>query len=939
MNIKKVGVFALACIATASIAVPLALAQSAPANGDQSAGAATDTLQEVVVSGLRQSLNQAQMIKSLNPDVVDAIVAQDIGKFPDNTVGDALQRVPGVQVTRDADQIIGVNIRGLPNVETTLNGDEIFTTNLRTFDFQNMPAEALAGVDVYKTSSADQIEGGIAGLIDVRTHRPFDFQGFEAAGSATDQYDSVADSHNPVVNALVSDRWQTDAGEFGALINASFSREQYDYPVVWEDTPHNPEPTSETGYPVPLIVPFEGSETTIGSRKYPEINVALQFKPNDSLEFYSDSIYTGYAARYGSNFFFTVTSNPEPLSDVTLAGCTTVTGGYGCQVGSAVVGGPGNYPYTATSTQAFDAAETDFHSDIGVKYQQGPWTISSEVDGTLSRFHQRQEIIDTSLNDETVTFNSEDNGHERWSLSGPSPDDPANLYLQNLFEAWQQNSGSELAWRNQIRYDFSSGFFKAVEGGLRLADRKSDSTGNPGISTCVPGATPGSCNDGNVGAVSAFGPDSFQQFNGGDGNAPYFDGLGTSFLLDNVLKTRAYYDVPLSGPPADPTSDFSDNEFTTAFWGQALFSFHAGPVPVDGQLGLRTVIDDRTLSGTNAATISALTNTTTAPEVVNGVTIPPGGVIAAGYTAYSPYSIGTQGIDWLPSIGAVAHWTPDLQSHFSVARTVTRPAFSALNPALTEIPPTVNRQGNGSEGNPDLAPTKVTAYDATLEYYASGGGMAALEAFYRTVTGYIEPETLTVPYSTTFCTSNGIPTSGGLGGQCNVMISTSASSGTGFIDGFEVEAQKFFSFLPSPFDGFGVQTNYSWIDSSAPIPGQNGLPTITGQLTNVSKNNASVILMYEKYGLSARLATTYRSSYIESYYPGNDTYPPIDVVRPTVFVDLSIYYDVSRNLALSAAATNLTNAYYNSYSGIPLFPRDIRVIDRTYRFGVHYKFD
>ena len=939
MNSKKVSAFSLACLSTAALAAPAAYAQSAAAAGDQAGTSSAGTLQEVVVTGLRQSLNQAEVIKSLSPNVVDSIVAQDIGKFPDTTVGDALQRVPGVQVTRNNDQVVGVNIRGLPNVETTLNGDEIFTTNLRTFDFQNMPAESLAGVDVYKTSSADQIEGGIAGLIDVRTHRPFDFSGFELAGSATDQYDSIIDSHNPVVNALVSDRWQTGAGEFGALVNVSYSKERYDYPVVWEDTPHNPEPTSQTGLSVPVFVPFMGSSTTLGTRKYPEVNVALQLKVSDSLEFYSDTIYTGYRARYGTNFFFTVTSDPHPLSDVTLAGCATLTGGYGCQVGSATVGGNGSYPYTATSTQAFDEGEDDLHSDIGMKYNSGPWSISSEVDGTVSRFHQRREIIDTSLNNEVVTFDSEDNGHGRWTLDGPSPDVPANFYLQNLFESWQQNSGSELAWKNSIRYNLQSGFFNAVEGGLRLADRKSEASGSPGVSTCVPGATAGSCNDGNVSAVSAFGPNSFQQFNGGDGNAPYFVGLGTNFLLDNVLQTRAYYGVPLSGPPADPTSDFSDDEFTTAFWGQALFSFNAASFPVDGQFGLRTVIDDRTLSGTNAATIAALTNTTTAPEVVNGVTIPPGGVIAPGYTAYTPYSIKTQAVDWLPSVSARVHWTPHLQSHLSIAKTVTRPDFGALNPALTEIPPTVNRQGNGSEGNPNLAPTKVTAYDATIEYYAPSGGMVAFDGFYRTVTGYIEPETVTVPYSTAFCAANGIPTGGGLGGQCNVIINTSASSGTGFIDGFEVQGQKFFTFLPAPFDGFGVQANYSWIDSSAPIPGQNGLPTMSGQLTNVSKNNASVILMYEKHGLSARLATTYRSSYIESYYPGNDTLPPIDVVRPEVFVDLSLYYNLTKSLAVSAAATNLTNEYYNSYSGTPLFPRDIRLIDRTYRVGIHYRFD
>ena len=242
----------------------------------------------------------------------------------------------------------------------------------------------------------------------------------------------------------------------------------------------------------------------------------------------------------------------------------------------------------------------DFHSDIGMKYQSGPWSINSEVDGTVSRFHQRQEIIDTSLDNEVVTFNSDDNGHGEWTLHGPSPDVPANFYLQNLFEAWQQNSGSELAWKNSLRYNFSSGFLTAVEGGLRLADRRTEASGNPGISTCVPGATAGSCNDGNVSATATFGPNSFQQFNGGDGNAPYFVGLGTDYLLDNVLTTRAYYDVPLSGPPADPTSGFSDDEFTTAFWGQALFAFNMGSIPVDGQFGLRTVIDDRTLSGADA---------------------------------------------------------------------------------------------------------------------------------------------------------------------------------------------------------------------------------------------------------------------------------------------------------------------------------------------------
>ncbi len=927
--------------AAALAASQFAQAQSA-GSAPATAGASSDPeLAEIVVTGLRASLNEAEMIKRNNANVVDSIVAQDVGKLPDQTVGDALQRITGVQVTRNNDQVTGVNVRGLPNVETTLNGDEVFQTKLRTFNYQNLPADVLAGLDVYKTSSADLLEGGIAGLIDVRTHRPFDFAGLQIAGSVTGQYDTIADKAGPKANILLSNRWQTDVGEFGVLVNGSYQKENYDYPVVWEDTPHNPEPTSQTGLAQPVFVPFMGSSTTVGEREYPEINASFQFKPNDSLEFYSDHMYTGYRGEYGSVFFFTVTSDPHPLSNVTLVpgGCVTLTGGYGCQVQTATVGGTGSYPYTATSNQAFAEGESDYHGNIGAKFHEGPWTINSEFSATVSTFHQEREIVDTSLNNEVVTLNSNVNGHGVWSLNGPSPAVPGNLYLQNLNESFEHDHGSEVAWANKIRFDFKSGFLTALEGGLRFADRKATSEGVAGgdVGECVPGPTPGSCNDGNVTALSAFGPGFFQGFHGGNGNPYNFVAASTNFLINDAATVRAYYGAPLSGPPEDPAATFSDDEFSSAIWEQARFAFNIGGLPVDGQVGMRTVISERTLSGTNTTVIPALTNTSGAPVVINGTTVPAGGVIAPGYNQYAPYNLSTHDIDWLPNIGARIHWTDNMQSHLSVARTVTRPDFTALNPALTITPPTVNRQGNGAEGNPDLAPTKVTAYDATLEYYFPKGGSLSGAAFYRTVTGYVEPESFTQPYSTTYCAANGIPTTGGIGGQCNTLINTSASSGTGHIDGFELAALKFFDFLPGALSGLGVQANYSWIDSNAPIPGQNGLPTTSGELTNVSKNNASFILLYEKYGISARVAATYRDKYIESYYPGNDTLPPIDVVRPTTYVDFGLNYAVTSQFTLSLAATNLTNEQFNSYSGTTLFPRDIRTVDRTYQFGVHYR--
>jgi iron complex outermembrane receptor protein len=335
--------------------------------------------------------------------------------------------------------------------------------------------------------------------------------------------------------------------------------------------------------------------------------------------------------------------------------------------------------------------------------------------------------------------------------------------------------------------------------------------------------------------------------------------------------------------------------------------------------------------------VPAVVNTGSTAISVNGQTIQPGGTITAAYTAYTPYRTSSHETDLLPNFQARIHWTDQLLTHLSVAKTLSRPDFGALNPALSITPPTVNRQGNGSEGNPNLADIRSTAYDATLEYYFKHGGYLSAGVFYHDVSGYIEPETVTQPYSTSYCQAQGIPTGGGIGGTCNVLISTSASSGHGYIEGFEASAEKFFDFLPGPFSGLGAQLNYTWLESRAPIPGQNGLPTIEGELTNVSKNNFSAIALYEKYGLSARLAATYRSKYIESYYPGNDTDPPVDVVKPTTYLDFNANYALSKQVYVQFAATNLLGAYYNSYSGTTLFPRDIRTVDSTYMVSLHFR--
>jgi iron complex outermembrane recepter protein len=162
--------------------LPLAAAQDS--SGINQDIEAQRTGEPVVVVGLRASVATAQAVKRDSYEIVDAVAADDIEKLPDFSVTDALQRITGVQIARDRGDGTAVTVRGLTQMETTLNGREVFTAGTgRTLDFADIPAEMVSSITVYKTSSAAQIEGGVGGLVDLRTRRPFDFEGHEFIAS------------------------------------------------------------------------------------------------------------------------------------------------------------------------------------------------------------------------------------------------------------------------------------------------------------------------------------------------------------------------------------------------------------------------------------------------------------------------------------------------------------------------------------------------------------------------------------------------------------------------------------------------------------------------------------------------------------------------------------------------------------------------------------
>jgi iron complex outermembrane receptor protein len=308
----------------------------------------TEDSEEIVVTGIRSSLTKALEIKRDNTQIVDAIVAEDIGKFPDNNVVEALQRVTGVQVTnRGSGEVSGISIRGLTDIHTTVNGRDVFTGAGRAVALQDIPASLLASVTVYKTRSADQVERGIAGSIDVKTHRPFNFDGAKIVLAGRGIYGDQDKKTDPNVSALLSNRWETSQGDFGALLNVSFAETHYrndtmtagaafpyfgavphpDY-APYEMIPgvHNNarvwQPGLENGLPHD-----EGSTLTLdgveydyllmrdaifgtsftGERERPAASVSLQWAPYDRLEVTAEGFYTGYRNKSQNAMWFSNT--------------------------------------------------------------------------------------------------------------------------------------------------------------------------------------------------------------------------------------------------------------------------------------------------------------------------------------------------------------------------------------------------------------------------------------------------------------------------------------------------------------------------------------------------------------------------------------------------------------------------------------------------------
>ena len=320
-----------------------------------------EVVDEIVVSGIKASLTKALEVKKDKIAIVDSIVTEDIGKFPDNNVVESLQRVPGIQVTgRTGGETSKISIRGLDDVFTTVNGRKVFTGTGQALSLQDIPASLLKQVDVYKTRDSSQIETGIAGVVDVKTSRPFDFEGRKFVIAGRGVYTEQAGDTDPVLSMLASDRWDTSVGQFGALLNLSqtktTSRDQHINPgAVMPFFSASPSSTDASGTayaPFSKIpgdywasninlltgLPTDPNSTiavngvnetyiqghdafilidSLTKRERTGVNLSLQYAPNDSSEYTFETFYNGYNNNNDTNGLYYFFGNANPGADAT----------------------------------------------------------------------------------------------------------------------------------------------------------------------------------------------------------------------------------------------------------------------------------------------------------------------------------------------------------------------------------------------------------------------------------------------------------------------------------------------------------------------------------------------------------------------------------------------------------------------------------------------
>ncbi len=855
-----------------------------------------EEIEQIMVTGIRGSLQQSLDRKRNAANFVDAITAEDIGAFPDQNLAESLQRIAGVAIDRKLGEGSLVSIRGLgPDfVQVTTNG-RVAPSNIsiqssgdahraanngsRIVGFDQFQSGLVQAVEVFKSPQANHVEGGLGGIVEVQTRRPLDLGGRRVNLRAQSMHSELADSTDPSFFGLYSDTFADNT--LGFMISA-----QWDDRTIRTDEIDN---TSWSGIQSQWDLDRDGTVDVQGfnmentrahyieqDRERLNISSAFQWRPNDRVDVTLDLLYTELAtddwmlqiplrtsAQIASNIVDAVAEDDNGtsvISKLTTAGARPRPFPRIIDNTSEAltIGGEVEYQYSERLSFNFNLArsesETNGNVDYGFWEVNGPATVSYDETGIYSG--NPSVTVDYDLDDPTLYHNV---------LMGFSTNDMTD---------------EETQFRADATYEYYDSWIDSVQVGVRYSDRERFDRGR-GLRTTAFRGEP----------LTDVGAHPFPA-------SDFLSGISTnfpkSFVVPNLAKATQDYIVgrasEIPGGNAGNTgssiesSDIRYTEEVTALYAMANFSGQLGTTPYSGNFGVRYVDTDVRANGL-VQDVIGFEQVTQTTAILN-FSDPIARDVSHSYT------------ETLPSVNVRFDLRDDLLLRLAVGKVMSRPTFSELNPGSTGS--AVLRQI--SSGNPELDPITAWQADVALEWYFSEYAIASVGFFTKDADGFVQTDQTLRTLADQIDPDTNMP--------LVLRIQQPLNGTDSSLSGLELAYQQTFPGLPAPFDGLGVIFNYTHINSDSNFQnsdgGSLGIPGLSENTTNAS-------LFYEKGPYTARVSYNKRDEFVD--WLADSRGHPLYVL-PFKSVDASLRYRLNEQVTFSLEGINLTDENVRMYNTV-----------------------
>jgi iron complex outermembrane recepter protein len=884
---------------------------------EQQAAAKNDKDVEVIqVSGIRSSIKESLFQKQNATSVVDLVVSDDIGKFPDENLAEALQRIPGITITRNGGEGQNILVRGLGggyNI-TTLNGRKLASEYAgRDFNFDTIASELVSVLRVYKSPEAQLPEGGIGAVIDIETRKPLDMDGTTISASAKGIYESRTEDTHPHASFIYGQKNEDDT--FGGLFSAVYSKKTlradtysasgfFDEDEGWGvDSAGVPVDTNENGVidtgetyasKIPSYMYFANAQDV---RERLGATLALQWKPTDQLDINFDSLYSRYN-----------------------------TDGNRYQIGFV------NYDETHTpGTPLFSDATFDDMDRVIKMRQTG--------DNTMV------ELLNISTPRKTDTYqlglNTKYQYNEQWSFTVDAA----------YSEAKDQNAGDN-------RFIVARGFVDAIDIDYSSGNKLPDVVISPGLTADQDYGAHYSYNSGtgvtdkisDLKLLSTYLPEDglitkvdagLTYVNQQKGQNQFASANPSQFSRGGFYLTRDGYafdnstvfqkgEFELFRIPADVfvPANFDnflegENSLSPSPWPSfdydKLLAYYRG---INAEAADKSIVAVQDRAGSyevEEAVSTAFVQVTMEPELFGlssmlnlGLRGSKTDVTSSGFGYdLAKVELDAGGLptnnDWrqvlpvsyddsynniLPSLNFKLNLTDELLVRFSAAQVLSRPSLYYLRSwAAPNF--TVREQGlpTLAMGNPGVKPEEANQADLTLEWYYGESSALSGGVFVKDIKSFVTEGKFAANVAGT-----------------DYLVTTSVNGEYGAkVEGYEMAWQQSLQeLLPEPFNGLGFQLNYTYVDSSYDDP---DLKAKNLPFQGMSKNSYNAVVYYEQYGVQARLAYNWRSKFVTN----PEDWGGASWIASYGQLDASVSYDIMHGLTVFAEASNLSNSRYWGY--------------------------